>query len=201
MSFEFCSFNPTPLTIMKKLLSFLSKKKPAPAPLFDIVFYSDKPDYGTHGYIHAECVQRGIHKPTDVRFCFVGMSKPPVLTIDIITLLFNEAANQGFVVHSLKTYGLAVRRQQPTNMGSVISDSRRMAESGAHKRAEVYHQITQPEPAVAPPVPAPAEVAGKQTISDSLVGMASFWARPNSHRESPNAELKKDNQHAPVHAV
>lgn len=180
---------------MKKIFSFLTKKKPT-APLFEIVFHSDRPDYGTHGFLQAECRQRGIMAPKDVRFCFVGLTKPPVLTIEILTALFEEAANQGYVVHCLKTYGLTARISQPANIASVISDARRAAEEGAHKRQTLYVQPSEP---VKPKETVATHIPRDTNSQATDLALANFMLPKKIQAPQQNNTSKVT--HAPVHSV
>lgn len=130
------------------LLSFW--KKPVVCNL-QISFYNEDTDYGTHGYLIAANKQRGIHQPGRVRFVFKGMSRPPALTEEVLAMLFAEARNKGFVVHSLDSYGMVVHTRQPRDISSVISEQRKLAENGNYNRQEQYqtHSADAPKEPVA----------------------------------------------------
>lgn len=111
--------------------------------LLKISFYNEDVEYGTHGYLMAKCPQRGVHKPCSVRFVFVGISAPPALTPEIYNKIFTEAANAGFVVDHLESYGMRSRTPIVANVNMMLSESRVTAEDGAHRREEHYSRLAQ----------------------------------------------------------
>lgn len=117
-------------------------RKKSPLSNLEVSFHTENIDYGTHGYITASCKQRGILKPSLVRFVFVGLPTPPQLNEETIKYLFDQARNKGFDVKSLASYGLTVRTQQPRNLGNVLSEERKMAENGNHRRFEQYKKLS-----------------------------------------------------------
>lgn len=123
------------------LFSIFRKKKSHISNL-EIAFHTESIDYGTHGYITANNKQLGINKPCLVRFVFVGLPTPPALTEETIKFIFDQARNKGFGVVNLASYGLTVRSKQPRDLSSVISEDRKLAENGNHRRFEQYEKLS-----------------------------------------------------------
>lgn len=92
-----------------------------------IAFHKDANFYGTHGHIIATHVDHGL-MDEEVRFVFLGVSKPPALTPHIVNFIWEEAKAKGFIPHSISSYGHVLRTHSSLNPRDIVSAERRAAE-------------------------------------------------------------------------
>lgn len=70
---------------------------------FDVKFHHDANGLPEHGTIYADHVQKN-QKNAPIRFTFGDIPKIPNLTPDLLAYIFEKAADQGYVVHCLRSY-------------------------------------------------------------------------------------------------
>lgn len=70
----------------------------------EIKFHKQTNAYGEHGTMVVSHVKQGLREVA-VRFVFVGLTTPPKLDHRMFTYLWEEARNQGYIPHEIKTYG------------------------------------------------------------------------------------------------
>ena len=80
-------------------------KRNAPKPFeLELRFHKEANLYGEHGTLVVSHVKQGITE-MPVRFVFVGVATPPKLDRVLFNYIWEEARTQGYIPHSLRTYG------------------------------------------------------------------------------------------------
>ena len=69
---------------------------PNPLAELKVVFHKETNKYGTHGTINVSSMEQGL-KDVNVRFLFMGMTRPPEMTPAIIYHLWHQAESQGYI--------------------------------------------------------------------------------------------------------
>jgi len=68
-----------------------------------VVFGSEAAFHGEHGKVIVSC-KRQNYTGREVSFAFVGVLTAPPLTRDIVNLIYDEAQEQGYIVHGITAY-------------------------------------------------------------------------------------------------
>lgn len=139
-----------------------SRRKKSNSIFPKVSFHTEDVQYGTHGYLKAACPQRGIGAPCSVRFVFVGLSHPPAFTPEVFAHIYAEAANAGFQVEFLESYGLRSRTPVATSPKAMLSDACVTAENGSHRRSEHYSTLAMQHFPLPSKIQAPAPDNQKQ---------------------------------------
>lgn len=110
---------------------FKSFKKQKPVVFSDtkrlrVLFHRDAAGLQTHGALSVSHADYDLDN-NPIRFSFIGLSTPPALTIDTMEHLWQEAHSQGFIVHSLLSYGDIVNATPAMEVGQLIQ---RLASEG-----------------------------------------------------------------------
>lgn len=84
-------------------LSFLSPKR-VPVTTLEVRFHKEANHFGEHGQLNVSHVRQNL-KGVPVRFVFVGVSKAPELTLDLLAYIWDQARFQGYIPHHLVSYG------------------------------------------------------------------------------------------------
>lgn len=93
--------------MLNLLCRFLGIERPSrinPYDQLEIRFHKEANRFGEHGTLVATHIRQGIDKQP-IRFVFVGMARPPKLTLELHTYIWEEAKAQGYIPHDLQTYG------------------------------------------------------------------------------------------------
>ena len=120
------------MSMFSNIPSLFARRKPQNAPAISagmrIVFHQDTRGFGQHGVIIATHVDHALNKEP-VRFTFPGINEAPDLTPELIQYIWYKAEVEGFIVHSLKSYGSVMDSVKATKMSDVLSKPRQEAES------------------------------------------------------------------------
>lgn len=90
-------------------MSFFRKKSN-----FTIKFGREAANHSIHGVLVADNRSENL-KDIEIYFAFVGMETPPQLTPDVLTAVFNQAKDAGYVPHHVTKYGKPARFKAPTS--------------------------------------------------------------------------------------
>lgn len=85
------------------IINKLFKRTPSAFEL-EIRFHKEAIHYGEHGSMIVSHVKQGLIE-TPVRFVFVGIATPPRMDRALFNYIWEEAKYQGYIPHSLRTYG------------------------------------------------------------------------------------------------
>lgn len=92
-----------------------------------IKFHKEANLHGTHGLLVAS--HKGMNlEHSQVRFVFVGVCQPPAMTPRIVDYIWEEALAQGFIPHSIASYGHVLAADQGVPARALVSEERRQAE-------------------------------------------------------------------------
>lgn len=100
----------------------------------EVKFYKEANPFGEHGTINVTHMTHGL-TGQPVRFVFVGKATPPQLDRATLTYLFDQAEEQGYVVHHIETYG----RNNET-----------VFQAAPHNPEVIPAELLRPEPVAAP---------------------------------------------------
>lgn len=84
-----------------------------------VLFHRDARGLQTHGALVVSHPDYDLEN-NPIRFNFLGLSTPPVLTIDVFQHLIEEAEAQGYVVHHLLSYGTVIDPNPAREVSDVI---------------------------------------------------------------------------------
>lgn len=91
-------------------LPFLKKKQPVVLDglkRLRVLFHREARGLPSHGAIAVSHADYGLDNEV-IRFNFLGLSKPPALTIEVMRHLIEEAETQGYVFHQLISFGMVI---------------------------------------------------------------------------------------------
>jgi len=69
-----------------------------------VKFHHDANLFGEHGRINVSHRKKGLVEES-VAFVFPGITTPPKLDLRLLAYIWEEAQNQGYIVHHLAQYG------------------------------------------------------------------------------------------------
>lgn len=95
-----------------------------------VAFHKEANLYGTHGHLIATHLEQRL-KNAPVRFVFIGMSEPPAMTPRILEYIWEEARAQGYIPHTLASYGEVLATHAEATSDDIVSAERRQ-EEGVH---------------------------------------------------------------------
>lgn len=106
------------------LFGYTITKKSKPVVFSDtkrirVLFHRDTAGMQSHGAISASHVDYDLDN-NPVRFSFLGMTTPPALTIETMEHIWQEAQSQGYMVHSLLSYGAVIEANPAEQVGDLI---------------------------------------------------------------------------------
>lgn len=135
------------------IFSFFPKKRANPLDVLEVRFHKDANPFGEHGTIVASHVRQNLNN-YPVRFVFLGMVKPPPLTLELHQWLYEEAKAQGYMPTEIRTYGTD---------NDVVDTTKQIlnAKVGSHDWMERTIKgfesplSEQPKGALMPPIPTP----------------------------------------------
>lgn len=84
-----------------------------------VLFHRNARGLQTHGALVVSHPDYDLEN-NPIRFNFLGLSTPPVLTIDVFQHLIEEAEAQGYVVHHLLSYGTVIDPNPAREVSDVI---------------------------------------------------------------------------------
>ena len=93
----------------------------------EIAFHKQANHFGTHGVLIASHKDLKL-QDHPVRFVFIGMTEPPVMTPRVIEYIWEEARAQGFIPFSIQSYGNVLTTHAGLPPRALVSESRRNAE-------------------------------------------------------------------------
>ena len=88
-----------------------------------VLFHRDARGLQTHGALVVTHPDYDLDN-NPIRFNFLGLSVPPVLTADVFQHLIEEAEAQGYVVHHLMSYGSVIDPNPAKDVTDVIQKAK-----------------------------------------------------------------------------
>ena len=110
-----------------------------------VLFHRDARGLQTHGALVVSHPDYDLEN-NPIRFNFLGLSTPPVLTIDVFQHLVEEAEAQGYVVHHLLSYGTVIDPNPAREVSDVIQKA---ALSSSHAVGTITPLAAPPSPQLA----------------------------------------------------
>lgn len=88
----------------------------------EILFHTESNFYGSHGEIVVSHIDKGyVHKR--IRFAFKGMVAPPALTPTVLSYLFLQAEEKGYIPFELARYGVVCEEPEEATQDVVAKDT------------------------------------------------------------------------------
>lgn len=117
------------MNILRKLWNKLSGKKANTTIALEMKFHKETNPYGTHGTLVASSKEQGLVNAS-VRFVFLGVTVPPPLTPEMINFIWEEAAAQGYIAHTLLAYGRVIVTDPNASNQFLVSAKQRQQDAG-----------------------------------------------------------------------
>lgn len=95
-----------------------------------LAFHKDANLYGHHGYLLASHRAQKL-EDTAIRFVFIGLTHPPVMTPRIMEYVWEEARSQGYIPHALVSYGNVLQTTYEANPDMLVRQPKQMSASVA----------------------------------------------------------------------